>query len=70
MNEQKIMDGLQDAVDAVDEPCFVLFSKGIRGETFFVENQKMFDLKPVDKSEVYCGASIGLLLGVLDPTNE
>ena len=70
MNEQKIFDGLQDAVDAVDEPCFVLFCNGIRGETFFVENKKMSDLKPVDKSEVYCGASIGLLMGVLQPDNE
>lgn len=70
MNEQKIMDGLQDAVDAVDEPCFVLFCKGVEGKSFFVDNQKMADLKPMDKSKVYCGASIGLLHGVLHPANE
>lgn len=60
------MDGLKQAVDAVDEPCFVLFCKGVQGESFFVENQLMADLTPVEKSEVYCGSSIGLVRGVLD----
>lgn len=67
---QKIMDGLQDAVNAVDEPCFVLFCKGIEGESFFVENQLMGNLKASEKSEVFCGASIGLVSGVLNPLEE
>lgn len=69
-NPQKIMDGLQEAVDVVDEPCFVLFCKGTKGEAFFVDNQLMGDLKPLEKSEVFCGASIGLVSGVLGPANE
>ena len=66
-NPDEIMAKLGEAVDSIDEPAFVLLCIGSKGEAFSNMNDAMGDIDPTDRAEIYCGASLCLLSGILEP---
>lgn len=67
MNPDEIMKRLSEAVDSIDEPAFVLLAIGKDGEAFSSSNNAMEKISIRDRSEIYCGASLCLLSGILEP---
>ena len=63
----EIMRRLSEAVDSIDEPAFVLLAIGKEGEAFSSSNNAMESISVRDRSEIYCGASLCLLSGILEP---